>query len=94
MKIVALFILVIAAYFYVSNESSEGLSEQFNQEMLPTATSCQRPNNPFNNGGGHYAGFEWAKDKGQSCSGNSTSFVDGCEEYYQQLKGYKQCQQQ
>lgn len=36
-------------------------------------------------GEGHDAGREWAEDKGiadpSDCGGNSSSFIEGCEEY-------------
>ena len=41
--------------------------------------------NPYSEGSGHYAGYEWAGRTGGSCSGNSTSFIEGCEEYYRQI---------
>lgn len=41
--------------------------------------------NPYSDGSGHYAGFEWAERKGvSSCGGNSQSFIEGCEEYLRQ----------
>lgn len=42
--------------------------------------------NPYSEGGGHYAGYEWAERTGGSCSGNSQSFNEGCEEYYRQIR--------
>ncbi|MBU1124126.1 hypothetical protein KJ652_06100 [Patescibacteria group bacterium] len=41
--------------------------------------------NPYSEGTGHYAGFEWAERTGGNCNGNSQSFNEGCEEYYQQI---------
>lgn len=41
--------------------------------------------NPYSEGTGHYAGYEWAEKTGGICSGNSDSFIEGCEEYYRQL---------
>lgn len=41
--------------------------------------------NPYSPGTGHYAGYEWAERTGRSCSGNSNSFIEGCEEYYRQM---------
>ncbi|MBT4937132.1 hypothetical protein HON22_04395 [Candidatus Peregrinibacteria bacterium] len=38
--------------------------------------------NPYSQGTGHYAGYEWAERKGGACNGNSDSFNEGCEEYY------------
>ncbi len=40
--------------------------------------------NPYSPGTGHYAGYEWAESTGGSCTGNSVSFNEGCEEYYRQ----------
>lgn len=41
--------------------------------------------NPYSEGSGHYAGFEWAERKGvDGCGGNSQSFIEGCEEYLRQ----------
>ncbi len=53
--------------------------------------NCSEPENPYGDGGGHDAGFDWAEDTGSSCSGNSQSFIDGCEEYYRQLDTYERC---
>lgn len=52
--------------------------------------SCQEPENPYNYGSGHYAGFQWGEN-GNSCGGNSTSFIDGCEEYLRQEEAYISC---
>ena len=51
-----------------------------------------RPFNPYLEGSGHYAGFEWAESNGSSvCGGNSTSFIEGCEEFQQELAAYRAC---
>lgn len=42
--------------------------------------------NPYSEGTGHYAGYEWAERTGGSCDGNSQSFNEGCEEYYRQIE--------
>ena len=42
--------------------------------------------NPYAEGTGHYAGYEWAERTGGSCDGNSQSFNEGCEEYYNQIE--------
>jgi hypothetical protein len=41
--------------------------------------------NPYSEGSGHYAGYEWVERTGGSCDGNSQSFNEGCEEYYRQI---------
>lgn len=43
--------------------------------------------NPYSEGTGHYAGYEWAERTGGACNGNSNSFNEGCEEYYHQTGG-------
>lgn len=51
------------------------------------------PDNPYSSGSGHYAGFEWAeKNEPGACSGNSTSFVEGCEEYQRQAGAHAACE--
>lgn len=43
------------------------------------------PDNPYAEGSGHFAGFEWAeRNSVGSCGGNSQSFIEGCEEYLRQ----------
>ena len=46
----------------------------------------QEIENPYSEGTGHYAGYEWAERTGGSCNGNSTSFNEGCEEFYLQTR--------
>ena len=55
--------------------------------------SSLEPHNPYDEGTGHYAGFDWGA-KGKSCGGNSTSFVEGCEEYEAQEEAYDACVKQ
>ena len=40
--------------------------------------------NPYSSDSGHSAGYEWAERTEGNCSGNSASFNEGCEEYYEQ----------
>jgi hypothetical protein len=51
-------------------------------------TEPETPENPYDEGSGHYAGYEWAERTGGDCSGNSNSFNEGCEEYYSQQGEY------
>lgn len=53
--------------------------------------TCVEPENPYEEGSGHYAGFNWAEENGGACSGNSDSFNEGCEEYYSQEDEYEAC---
>lgn len=33
--------------------------------------TCIEPENPYDEGGGHYAGYEWAIENNSSCEGNA-----------------------
>ena len=64
-----------------------------NNEETVAARNCTEPENPYTEGTGHYAGYEWADGKGSgSCSGSSQSFNEGCEEYEQQESEYQDCE--
>ncbi len=58
-----------------------------------SAPNCTEPENPYDEGSGHYAGYEWAESSGSgSCGGNSQSFIEGCEEYESQEAEYQECE--
>lgn len=53
--------------------------------------STYEPENPYDEGSGHSAGYEWAEENGvDSCGGNSNSFIEGCEEYLAQQEEYEE----
>ena len=54
---------------------------------------CTEPENPYDeyDEEWHYAGFERAERTGGSCDWNSSSFNEGCEEYYEQEEAYNNC---
>jgi hypothetical protein len=54
--------------------------------------ACVEPDNPYDEGSGHYAGYKWAEENGGGCNGNSNSFNEGCEEYHSQEDEYEECQ--
>lgn len=54
--------------------------------------TCVEPENPYDEGTGHYAGYKWAEENGGDCNGNSASFNEGCEEYQSQEDEYEECQ--
>jgi hypothetical protein len=56
--------------------------------------ACVEPLNPYDEGTGHYAGYNWAEEKGGGCNGNSASFNEGCEEYHSQEDEYEACEAQ
>lgn len=67
--------------------------EKTNEEE--TARHCTEPQNPYDEGSGHYAGYEWAETNNPgTCGGRSQSFIEGCEEYQHQESEYEDCQAQ
>jgi hypothetical protein len=63
------------------------------EEERSVENRCTEPENPYREGSGHYAGYEWAeKNGGGSCSSSSDSFNEGCEEYESQESEYQDCQ--
>lgn len=46
--------------------------------------------NPYDEGSGHYAGYNWAQENGGDCSASSDSFNEGCEAYYNQLNRHSE----
>ena len=62
------------------------------QEQGTISRDCIEPENPFDYGSGHYAGYAWAEENGANwCDGNSNSFIEGCEEYLSQEEDYELC---
>ena len=73
-------IILVAALIFI------GCSSQNSEESYTDEDGNKiEIGNPYSPGTGHYAGYEWAERTGGSCSGNSESFNEGCEEYYRQL---------
>jgi hypothetical protein len=57
------------------------------------AADCVEPQNPYEEGSGHYAGFQWAEnDNSGTCNGSSDSFNEGCDEYETQETEYQECE--
>jgi hypothetical protein len=55
--------------------------------------TCTEPENPYSEGTGHYAGYEWAQKHGSgTCNTSSSSFNEGCEEYESQEAEYQACE--
>jgi hypothetical protein len=65
------------------------------QEKSTDGAACIGPENPYDDGTGHHAGYDWAEKQGSGeCSGNSQSFNEGCEEYETQESDYQTCESQ
>jgi hypothetical protein len=58
---------------------------------IRSRADCVEPDNPYDDDGGHDAGFKWAEKNGGDCDGNSESFNEGCQEYHKQLNEYNEC---
>ena len=61
------------------------------QEEEAGAT-CTEPENPYDEGTGHYAGYEWEEKNSGTCGGSSQSFTEGCEEHERQESEYGECE--
>jgi hypothetical protein len=76
---------------------SNSNSDYENSYSQPTSVfhsddDCVEPENPYRYGSGHYAGWQWGEE-GNYCSGNSNSFVEGCDEYQAAEERFEQCLQ-
>ena len=80
-------ISIILALFFSGCEKSPSAS----QSKKTKIENCIPPHNPYNDGGGHDAGFNWALENGTVCNGKSDSFNEGCAEYSRQLNEYNEC---
>ncbi len=70
-----------------------GSSKPADNDNEGEATSCTEPSNPYTEGTGHYAGYEWAEKNGSGdCNTSSPSFNEGCEEYESQESEYEECE--
>ena len=58
----------------------------------PERVECQKPENPYDEDEGAYAGFEWARENGAgSCGRYHRSAIEGCAEFERQSKAYAAC---
>ena len=70
-----------------------GSSKPADSESEDEAVSCTEPSNPYDEGTGHYAGYEWAEKNGSGdCNTSSQSFNEGCEEYESLESAYEECE--
>lgn len=73
------------------NNDPKNIGSNKQYQKVKSKVECVEPQNPYNDGGGHDAGFNWASENGGNCNGNSDSFNEGCEEYASQLNQYNEC---
>ena len=86
--------LTLASLMVMGGCRSSATSDSYDSGgKAGSAASCVEPENPYDEGSGHYAGFEWAEENDPgSCDGNSQSFTEGCEEYQSQQSRYESCE--
>lgn len=85
------FIVLSTVFFIVG--CNDGAKSVDSSQTKPNSKKeeCHEPQNPYNDGGGHDAGFNWASENGGECNGNSDSFNEGCAEFFSQLNRYNEC---
>lgn len=90
MRHFAFAVLLIGLLFIIGCSSSSSSSHE---EESATSPNCTEPANPYDEGTGHYAGYEWAeKNNPTVCGGSSQSFIEGCEEYERRESEYQECE--
>ena len=85
------FLLFVLMMFLTACDSGSTASSSKRSESVSSKEECAEPQNPYADGGGHDAGFNWASENGEECNGNSDSFNEGCAEYHRQLEQYNDC---
>lgn len=91
MKFIVIIIIIVGLIWYFSSDEPKyNTYPSSSGGSFSSSKNCMDPENPYSTGSGHYAGFEWGEN-GNSCGGNSDSFIEGCEEYLIQLEDYDNC---
>lgn len=75
---------VIATSLLLFGAGCSSFSDESADRSTYKESYRQEPENPYDGGSGHSAGYEWAESTGGDCGGSSASFNEGCEEYYRQ----------
>lgn len=86
-KLILLFLVL--SLFSCWNNSNEYQSDYYQDEEAQK--ECLEPENPYSEWSWHYAWYERAVEKWRTCSWNSNSFIEWCEEYYSQESDYENC---
>ncbi len=98
-SIIWLIMVIVIAWgvfslFKDDDNSTQIMQEHPNYGTYKETKDCSdlEPENPYDEGSGHYAGFEWGQlNNVSSCDGNSESFIEGCEDYLTQENAYDTC---
>ena len=94
---VGLSLLVLVIFFVIKEKDNILNTATINDIIkLPISKDCSEltPENPYPEGTGGYAGFDWSKlDRGSGdCEAYSEPFIIGCMEYIRQMISYNQCE--
>jgi hypothetical protein len=84
-------IVILAAILVMGACTSSDSSPPVEDKKDATAR-CTEPQNPYDDGTGHYAGYEWAEENPTDCNGSSESFIEGCQEYERQESEFQDCE--
>ncbi len=92
LELIIIVAMVWGIYSFFNKEDGPIIQDHPNYSSYEQSRDCSDlvPNNPYDEGSGHYAGFEWGEE-GRTCGGNSTSFIEGCEDYENQEESYQAC---
>ncbi len=75
--IIFIAIIIWLISIFTSDKKDTGYNTNYSEDNY-----SKEQENPYSQGTGHSAGYEWAeKNDVSSCGGNSQSFIEGCEEY-------------
>ncbi len=105
MPIVIYILIAVSGWYLFIDDKNEdqyaSSSKSYQYENTPTNSNSyyqserydkqvEEPSNPYDDGSGHSAGYEWAEENDvDDCGGNSQSFIEGCEEYVSQKEEYE-----
>ncbi len=90
--IIALMVWGAYAFFGEDKKKKAVMEEHPNYQTYKETKDCTtlEPSNTYDEGSGHFAGFKWGEE-GNTCGGNSDSFIQGCEDYQRQEEAYSAC---
>jgi len=76
-----IYFVAVCSFVALAGCSSTGDSGGYDENSYESEQG-----NPYANDSGHGAGYDWAERTGGSCNGNSASFNEGCEAFYEQTQ--------
>ena len=94
--IIAIIVAIILITLGYNHKTSEKIEENYGYKVETSRVTAKPdcssliPQNSYDYDSGHSAGFEWGAS-GNSCKGNSESFIEGCNEYENQENAYQYC---